>query len=67
MDMARQPLTVEDLRTIAIACRELKADAEMTPELLDYTRTILGHYASIADDTKSGEAIRVRFGLPPAG
>ena len=65
---ASRPLGLEDLRTIAIACRVLHADAEMTPELLEYTRTIVMHCASIGDDytledRSAGDQIRAAFSL----
>jgi hypothetical protein len=61
-------LCEQDLRTIAIAVGVLPPDAEMTPELLEYTRTVVGRCASIGDgytdeDGSAGEEIRAAFGL----
>jgi hypothetical protein len=59
---------LEDLRTIAIASGALPTDAEMTPELLEYTMTLVEHCACLADtykdqDGSAGDEIRAAFGL----
>ncbi|ARP90341.1 hypothetical protein CAL14_08600 [Bordetella genomosp. 9] len=61
-------LCEDDLEVIAQAVGALPPGARMTPELLEYTRTIVGHCASIGDeyrdeDGSAGDEIRAAFGL----
>ncbi|OZI62141.1 hypothetical protein [Bordetella genomosp. 11] len=61
-------LSADDLEVIAQATGALPRDGKMTSELLEYTRTIVGHCASIGDgsmrgDRSAGDAIRAAFGL----
>jgi len=58
----------EDLEKIATDAGVLPPGGKMTPELLDYTRTIVGKCASIGDrytdeDGTAGDEIRAAFGL----
>lgn len=58
----------DDLAIIAQAARLIPPGAAMTPELLEYTRTIVGACASIGDgygddDGSAGDEIRSAFGL----
>jgi len=58
----------EDLESIARDAGVLPPDGKMTPELLEYTRTIVGKCASIGDrytdeDGTAGDEIRAAFGL----
>jgi hypothetical protein len=61
-------LCEDDLHAIAIAAGVLPPNGEMTPELLEYTRTIVGHCAALGDrytdeDGSAGDEIRAAFGL----
>jgi hypothetical protein len=61
-------LSADDLAVIAQATGLLPPGAAMTPELLEYTRTVVGHCASIGDgytdvDWSAGDEIRASFGL----
>lgn len=58
----------EDLAVIAHAAGLLPPGVPMTPELMEYTRTIVGACASIGDgytdeDGSAGDEIRAAFGL----
>jgi hypothetical protein len=61
-------LCEEDLAIMAQAVGLLAPGAAMTPQLLDYTRTLVGHCASIGDrytdeDGTAGDEIRAAFGM----
>ncbi|OZI20488.1 hypothetical protein CAL26_23625 [Bordetella genomosp. 9] len=63
-----RPLGAEDLEVIALAVGALPPGGRMTPELLEYTRTIVGHCASIGDgymygERSAGDDIRAAFSL----
>jgi hypothetical protein len=66
--MAAKVLTPNDLATVAIACGVLPQDSPMTEALLEFTKTIVGHCISVAQDGLSDGkdlevAIRERFGF----
>jgi hypothetical protein len=70
MDHRAEPcaLSEQDLRTIAIATGVLPPDGEMTSALLEYTRVIVLHCASIGEryaeeDGSAGDEIRAAFGF----
>jgi hypothetical protein len=70
MDHQSEPcaLCEEDLSTIAIAAGLLPPDGHMTEALREYTRTIVGHCATIGDgyadeDGSAGDEIRAAFGF----
>ncbi|OZI61539.1 hypothetical protein [Bordetella genomosp. 11] len=61
-------LSRADLATIAAAAGLLPPGSEMTSELLEYTRTVVGYCAFIGDsytdeDGTAGDKIRAAFDL----
>lgn len=64
-------LCEDDFHTIAIAAGALPPEGEMTLELLEYIRTIVGQCAAMGDrytdeDGTAGDEIRQRWGLDRA-
>lgn len=61
-------LCEDDLAIMATAAGVLPVGSAMTPQLMEFVRTIVGHCASIGDrykeeDGSAGDDIRAAFGL----
>jgi hypothetical protein len=51
-----RPIEPEDLEFIAVACGVLRPGEKISPELLEYTATVVFHCAAVVGDVRSGEA-----------